>query len=147
MSVPAAGSIVLNENGRRSTRPGVVAGPDVDELAGARAGRELRGVVRLEPLVREDLAAVEQLGAGPAASSRGGRRRSAGVVGVAGVAARRLSSVASSASSSSPSSLLGVVALGVLGVLAVLKAAISGRSTGYASASASARSPNTSVGS
>ena len=44
--------------------PGVVAGPDVDELAGPRAGREIRRVVGLEPLARQDLAAVDELGRG-----------------------------------------------------------------------------------
>ena len=60
----------------------VVARPDVDELAGARAGDEARGVVRLEPLAGQDLATVEQLGAGqphrrraPACRRAGGRAR------------------------------------------------------------------------
>ena len=43
--VPVAASAVLSENGRRRTMPGEVPGPDMDELAGPRPDRELRGVV------------------------------------------------------------------------------------------------------
>jgi len=43
----------------------------MDELAGTGAGDELRRVVRLEPLVGQDLATVEQLGAREAHGGRG----------------------------------------------------------------------------
>ena len=63
-SVPAADDpeVDRDDAGRRvggvdrerpaQDHPGEVAGPDVDELAGPRAGRELRRVVGLEPLAR-----------------------------------------------------------------------------------------------
>ena len=41
--------------------PGEVPGPDVDELAGPRARRDLRGVIGLEPLTREDLSTLDEL--------------------------------------------------------------------------------------
>ena len=44
--------------------PGVVPGPDVDELAGPRPVREVGRVVRLEPLAGQDLAALDELGRG-----------------------------------------------------------------------------------
>ena len=78
----------------------VVARPDVDELAGPRAARELRRVVRLEPLARQDLPALDELRRGephahavrsrPRASSS---RRVLGVLGRPSAARRRPSVV------------------------------------------------------
>src|SRR5512146_2134961 len=42
-------------------QPREVAGPDVDELAGPRPDREIRGVIRLQPLAGQNLATVDQL--------------------------------------------------------------------------------------
>ena len=53
---------MLNENGRRRTSPEKSPGPDVDELAGPGTGRQRRCVERLEPLPRQDLPALDQLG-------------------------------------------------------------------------------------
>ena len=80
-------SAVLSENGRRRTSPEKSPGPDVDELAGARAARERRRVVRLEPLARQDLAALDELRRGEPHASRGRarprrRRPSSSLVGV-----------------------------------------------------------------
>ena len=46
--------------------PAVIAGPDVHELSGARAGRDIGGVIRLEPLARQDLPALHELRRGEA---------------------------------------------------------------------------------
>ena len=115
--------------------PGEVAGPDVDELARPRTGRQGRGVIRLQPLARKDLPTVDQLRRSEPHGHAVGR-----------------------SSASSPSSGVGL-AVGVslrpprrrrLAASSVPFADASwssGATAGNASASASARSPNTSVGS
>ena len=115
--------------------PGEVAGPGMDELARARTAGQRRGVIRLEPLARQDLPTLDQLG-------RSEPHRHA--VGSSSV----------SASSSSPSSAWSVAAssasassVAVSPVPLPDAPASSGATAGKASASASARSPKTSVGS
>ena len=114
-----AGCQVGGVDGERPAQdePGEVAGPDVDELAGSRARRERRGVVRLQPLAGEDLPALDELGADEA------HRQAAGDGSI--TRASRPSAVPIVRPSSSSS----------------------GATPGNASAIASARSPKTSVGS
>ena len=80
--MPVAGSTVLSENGRRRTIPEKSPGPDVDELAGARTGREGRCVIRLEPLARQDLPAVDQLRGGEPHGHAVGSSSASAVVGL-----------------------------------------------------------------
>ena len=129
---------VLSENGRRRTRPGEVAGPHVDELAGPRAARDVRGVERLQPLARQDLPTLDELRCS---------EPHAHAVGLPSA-----SSASSTSSTSSTSSWASASATAVAALAAALGAvrrppATSGATDGNASASASARSPKTSVGS
>ena len=101
--------------------PGEIPGPDVDELAGPRADRQVRGVVGLQPLAGQDLATVDQL------RRRQPHRHALG-------------------SSSAPASGAGA-SLPLAASLAAAVPSRSGAAAGKASASASARSPKTSVGS
>src|SRR4029077_12290478 len=43
----------VEREGAAKDRPGEAPGTEVDERAGARAGRDGRGVIRLEPLARQ----------------------------------------------------------------------------------------------
>src|SRR4051794_4655494 len=124
--------------------PRPVAGTDVHELARTRAGRDRRCVERLEPLARQDLAALDELRAdethslreAPSATRTGRRAR---------CDYGREPLEPSSSSMSSASSAAGAAA----GASSPSPAATpaSGTIAGNASASASARSPKTSVGS
>ena len=108
--------------------PGEIAGPDVDELAGAASRGDVGRVVRLKPLARQDLAMLDQLG-----RSQPDRH----AVGRSSLASPSSASSSSSASISPPSSPSPSAAA----------PASSGATDGYPSAIASARSPKTSVGS
>src|SRR5688500_18313467 len=130
---------VRRVDGERPTQhePGVVAGPDVNELPGPGAAREPRRVERLEPLPRKDLSAIDELRSDEA--HRHARGASSGSSSSSSSPSSSSASAVASAAPAAPAASAPSPAAAV--------AASSGAIEGYASASASARSPKTSVGS